>query len=203
MWLRWEVWLPFDLLLSSEGMADGRRLNLARIFAASSAAMPDLLPPGSSLGCEASPAHSLTHSLAGWLARRLDGLSLSLSVWGWLYVHVCVSVCVAACVAACLFLVLFLIVFVYWPVVFRLGLTRPTCACYYLMPTRRDMGAQAERRDRAGEADGPSAVRQWQVVVAKSRSCSPSARERSHMPAVGLLETRRVPFDNSGNGLTD
>jgi hypothetical protein len=42
LWLRWdeEVWLPVDLLLSIEGMAEGRRLNLARIFAAS-LAMPD------------------------------------------------------------------------------------------------------------------------------------------------------------------
>lgn len=75
------MWLPVDLLLSSEGMADGRRLNLARIFAASSAAMPDQLPPESrGTGREASPTHLLAHWLAGWDGLLQPGLTVPVSV---------------------------------------------------------------------------------------------------------------------------
>ena len=184
MWLRWEVWLPFDLLLSSEGMADGRRLNLARIFAASSAAMPDqLLPPGTSLGCEASLAHSLAGRPTGWLS-------------------VGVSVCVAACLFLILILILFLLlfVFVYWPVVSRLELTRPVLAsisCPWGGTWGHELSTETELERPRGRVQRGSGNGRG-----KSRSCSPSARERSHMPAVGLLE-RRMPFDNPGNGLID
>lgn len=47
------------------------------------------------------------------------------------------------------------------------------------------MGSHVERRDRAGEAEGPTQPGSGSSS-GKKQALQPSAQERSHMPAVGL-----------------
>lgn len=218
MWLRWEeeVWLPVDLLLSSEGMADGRRLNLARIFAASSAAMPDQLPPESrGTGREASPT-SLARSLVGWLGRTVQpGLTVPVSV--------CVDDCMCVCTSGCLRVVrvslsvsrllvsVSVCVLVLACVPFRSKPTGPD-RCLLLSHAHGGMGHGDVHAERSAETEleWPRGRRSPAVaaVVAKAGAAATACTYGSGricQPAVGLRETREtvgLGVAYSQNGLT-